>query len=67
MMKHVIENGKNTKEPQAFCRLGKVMPIKKLQLQEDKLPIDMATGRGDTSKSSKKIHYIYLIKKNILL
>lgn len=30
------------------------MPIIKLQDQEAKLPIDMATGRGATSKSSKK-------------
>ena len=29
------------------------MPIIKLQLHDDKLPIDIATGLGDTSKSSR--------------
>lgn len=48
----VTENGKKTKAPQALERGGKAMPIIKLQAQEAKLPIDMATGRGATSKSS---------------
>lgn len=47
-----------TEAPIDFCRIGKVMPIMKLQNHEDKLPIDMATGRGPTSKSSanQKFH-----------
>lgn len=51
------EKGRKTKAPHALERLGKAIPITKLQDQEAKLPIDMATGLGATSKSSaRKIH-----------
>lgn len=42
----------NTDAPSVFWRVGKVMPTMKLKNQDDKLPIDIATGRGPTSKSS---------------
>lgn len=48
----VIEKGRKTKAPQALCKLGKAMPTMKLQVHDDRLPMDMATGRGATSNNS---------------
>lgn len=48
-----MANITNTKAPSDFWSVGKVIPIMKLQNHDDKLPIDIATGRGTTSKSSE--------------
>lgn len=49
-----MEKGRKTRAPQAFCRMGKAMPIRRLHNQYTTLPKDMAAGRGATSKSSEK-------------
>lgn len=43
------------------------MPTVKLQVQDDKLPIDMATERGATSKSSVGKKYIYILISYLIL
>lgn len=49
-----MEKMMNTDAPIVRRSVGKVMPIMKLKNHDDKLPIDIATGRGPTSKSSEE-------------
>lgn len=52
MAKQTHANGRKTKAPQAFCSDGNDMPMMKLHVHDDRLPSDMAAGRGALSKSS---------------
>lgn len=53
-----------TEAPRSFCNVGNVIPIMKLKNHDDKLPIDIATGRGPTSNSSAQLK-IELVNKSI--
>jgi len=44
--------GMKAKELHTCCSNGKHMPTRKLPVQENRLPMDMATGRGASSSSS---------------
>lgn len=49
---HTHMHGMKAKELQTLCSNGKHMPTRKFPIHEKRLPIDMATGRGESSRSS---------------
>jgi len=57
--------GMKAKELQTLWSRGKHMPTRKLPIHENRLPIDMAIGRGESSRSSvfirKKKIQIYIV------
>lgn len=55
---------RKTDAPSSFWNDGNVIPIMKLQNHDDKLPIDIDTGRGPTSNSSAQFK-IELVKIDI--
>lgn len=60
---HVIANGRKTKAPHLLLSIGKNCPTKKLQVQDERLPKAMATGRGPTSKSSERFFFVGYFKR----
>lgn len=57
---------RKTEAPRSFWKVGNVIPITKLKNQDDKLPIDIATGRGPTSNNSAQLN-IELVKNLLQL